>query len=94
MNWISPSIADKVGPDLNDSDDFVLPPGPGPNIGSFTFVEQVKNATANQTHKVQMQAACMSLNGGCYVEMPGPTYTRVATMRIDVFTGCYVNRLP
>src|SRR5438270_1603351 len=24
--WISPSIADKVGPDLNDSDDFVLPP--------------------------------------------------------------------
>ena len=90
---VYPIVAGKVGPFLNDNDDFVLPSGSG--VATFTFIEQVKNTTANQAHNVQMWLACFDNTGdGCFVSTGGGMYTRAATLRIDVLTGCYSQIAP
>lgn len=78
-----------MGIPLNDNGNFALLDDRG--IGSAILLGQAKNTVANQTYKLQPWISCADQTGdGCRISTGGGgMYTRAATARISVYTGCY-----
>jgi hypothetical protein len=90
--FYSATATGAVGPPLSNMIFLALPRdanGFGNGMASFTFVIQVKNTVANQSHLVEFDLGCQDADGsgGCSVASVGGTNNTVAaTLRIDVFT--------